>query len=100
MRAATSARKNSRRRGETSFERSEEETVTRSGGWGGAGVHLNRGYIDPGLAMPVMLGVLLGSLAGARVPARARTRLLRISFSLVILLLGVEMIYNGLTGRF
>jgi len=28
-----------------------------------AGVYLNRGYIDPGLAMPVMLGVLAGSLA-------------------------------------
>jgi uncharacterized membrane protein YfcA len=64
-----------------------------------AGVYLNRGYIDPGLAMPVMLGVLFGSLVGARVLARARTRLLRIIFSLVILLLGVEMIYNGLTGR-
>ena len=64
-----------------------------------AGVYLNRGFIDPGLSMPVMLGVLLGSLAGARVLARARTRLLRIIFSLVILLLGVEMIYNGLTGR-
>ncbi len=64
-----------------------------------AGVYLNRGYIDPGLAMPVMLGVLLGSLTGARVLAGTRTRLLRIIFSLVILLLGVEMIYNGLTGR-
>ena len=64
-----------------------------------AGVYLNRGFIDPGLAMPVMLGVLLGSMAGARVLARARTRLLRIVFSLVILLLGLEMIYNGLTGR-
>ena len=27
-----------------------------------AGLYLHRGYIDPGLAMPVMLGVLLGSL--------------------------------------
>src|SRR5262249_43461335 len=31
-----------------------------------AGVYLHRGYIAPGLAMPVMLGVLLGSLLGAR----------------------------------
>ena len=29
-----------------------------------AGVYLNRGYIDPGLSMPVMLGVLAGSLRG------------------------------------
>jgi uncharacterized membrane protein YfcA len=64
-----------------------------------AGVYLNRGYVDPGLAMPVMLGVLLGSLAGTRVLARTRTRPLRMIFSLVLLLLGVEMIYNGLTGR-
>ena len=31
-----------------------------------AGIYLNRGYIDPGLAMPVMLGVLVGALAGSR----------------------------------
>ena len=65
-----------------------------------AGVYLNRGYIDPGLAMPVMLGVLAGSLLGARVLVRAQSRMLRIVFSLVIVLLGAEMIYNGLTGRF
>ena len=65
-----------------------------------AGVYLNRGYIDPGLAMPVMLGVLAGSLLGARVLVRAQTPMLRIVFSLVIVLLGIEMIYNGITGRF
>ena len=65
-----------------------------------AGVYLNRGYIDPGLAMPVMLGVLAGSLLGARVLMHAQTRMLRIVFSLVIVLRGIEMIYNGITGRF
>jgi len=65
-----------------------------------AGIYLNRGYIDPGLAMPVMLGVLLGSILGAQVLVRAETRVLRIVFSLVIVLLGIEMIYNGITGRF
>ena len=64
-----------------------------------AGVYLNRGYIDPGVAMPVMLGVLLGSLLGARVLAGAKTRILRIIFAAVILVLGIEMIYNGLTWR-
>jgi uncharacterized membrane protein YfcA len=64
-----------------------------------AGVYLNRGYIDPGVAMPVMLGVLLGSLLGARMLAGAKTRILRIIFAVVILVLGIEMIYNGLTGR-
>ncbi|HEX7523974.1 MAG TPA: sulfite exporter TauE/SafE family protein [Candidatus Deferrimicrobium sp.] len=64
-----------------------------------AGVYLSRGYIDPVLAMPVMLGVLAGSMMGARVLTRAKSRTLRIVFSLVILALGVELIYNGLTGR-
>jgi len=31
-----------------------------------AGVYLGKGYVDPGLTMPVMLGVLAGSLLGAR----------------------------------
>jgi len=64
-----------------------------------AGIYLNRGYIDPGLAMPVMLGVLIGSLLGARVLVGARTRWLRITFAGVILVLGFEMIFNGLSGR-
>jgi len=65
-----------------------------------AGVYLNRGYIDPGLAMPVMLGVLPGALFGTRFLARAQAGLLRTIFVVVISALGVEMIYNGLTGRF
>jgi uncharacterized membrane protein YfcA len=64
-----------------------------------AGIYLNRGYIDPGLAMPVMLGVLCGAVLGARVLVRARVQLLRNIFSGVILVLALEMIYKGLTGR-
>jgi uncharacterized protein len=64
-----------------------------------AGIYLQRGYIDPGLAFPVMLGVLAGSLLGARFLARARVSLLRQIFTLVILALGVEMIVNGWLGR-
>ena len=64
-----------------------------------AGVYLSRGYIDPGLAMPVMLGVLLGSLAGARALGRVRSRRLRILFSCVIVAMAIEMIYGGLVRR-
>jgi uncharacterized membrane protein YfcA len=64
-----------------------------------AGIYLSRGYIDPGLAMPVMLGVLLGSLGGARVLADANVRVLHLVFSVVIAFLAIEMIYNGFTGR-
>jgi uncharacterized membrane protein YfcA len=64
-----------------------------------AGVYLNRGYIDPGLAMPVMLGVLAGSMLGARLLAGAKTRVLRLLFGVVIVILSLEMIYHGLTGK-
>jgi uncharacterized membrane protein YfcA len=64
-----------------------------------AGVYLGRGYIAPGLAAPVMLGVLGGSLLGARLLARIRVPILRVVFAVVIVALGVEMIYSGATGR-
>ena len=64
-----------------------------------AGLYLSRGYIAPGIAMPVMLGVLAGSLLGARVLVKARVKVLRYLFAAVIVVLGFEMIFNGATGR-
>jgi uncharacterized protein len=64
-----------------------------------AGIYLRRGYIEPGLAMPVMLGVLMGSMVGARVLVQAKPKALRIVFAVVIIALGIEMIFNGATGR-
>ncbi|MBV8732444.1 MAG: sulfite exporter TauE/SafE family protein [Acidobacteriia bacterium] len=65
-----------------------------------AGVYLSRGYIDPRVAMPVMLGVLTGSVLGARQLAASKPRLLRAIFALVIGALAVEMIYRGIGGGF
>ena len=64
-----------------------------------AGIYLSRGYISPGLAMPVMLGVLSGSLAGSRILVHANVKTLRMIFAVVIVLLGIEMIYNSMTRR-
>ena len=65
-----------------------------------AGLYWRRGYIEPGLAMAVMLGVLAGSVMGAKkLPGASVTRL-RTFFAAVIGILGVEMIYRGLSGRF
>ena len=63
-----------------------------------AGVYLSRGYVDPSLAMPVMLGVLAGSLLGAHLLMKAGTKVLRLVFSLVIAFLGAQMIYKGISG--
>jgi uncharacterized membrane protein YfcA len=59
------------------------------------GIYLKRGYIDPGLSMPVMLGVLGGAFIGSRLLTAAKTESLKIVFALVILVLAAEMIYNG-----
>lgn len=64
-----------------------------------AGVYLSRGYIDPGLAMPVMLGVLAGSFLGARILPGAKTRSLRVLFAIVLVAVAGEMIYNSATGK-
>lgn len=64
-----------------------------------AGIYISRGYIVPSLAMPVMLGVLGGSLIGSRILIRARVSTLRVLFAVVIVALGIEMIYSSLTGR-
>ena len=64
-----------------------------------AGIYLKRGYIDAGVAFPVMLGVLAGSLLGARLLVQMHVTALRKIFTLVILVLGVEMIVNSWMGR-
>jgi uncharacterized membrane protein YfcA len=61
-----------------------------------AGVYLSRGYIDPGLAMPVMLGVLAGSVLGARKLTGASTRVLRLVFAVLVAAIAIEMIWSGL----
>jgi uncharacterized protein len=64
-----------------------------------AGIYLAKGYVDPAIAMPVTLGVLAGSLIGSRVLVQAPVKPLKIVFSTVIVALGLEMIFNGFTGR-
>jgi uncharacterized membrane protein YfcA len=64
-----------------------------------AGVYLSRGYIDPRVTMPVMLGVLAGAFLGTKVLVRARVRTLRIVFGCVVLVLAIEMIVNGFLGK-
>jgi uncharacterized protein len=64
-----------------------------------AGIYLHRGYIDPGLAMPVMLGVLAGALMGARILPGAKVRTLRVIFGIAIAAVAVEMMVQALRGK-
>jgi uncharacterized membrane protein YfcA len=60
-----------------------------------AGIYLSRGYVNPAIAMPVMLGVLSGSVIGARFLPILPVRLLRRVFAIVVAVMAVEMIANG-----
>ncbi len=63
-------------------------------------VYLHRGQIDPGIAMPVCIGVLVGATVGAKVLVRTNTDKLKIVFAVVVTVLAVQMIYKGLMGGF
>jgi uncharacterized membrane protein YfcA len=63
-----------------------------------AGVYLHRGYIEPVLAFPVMLGVLAGALLGARILVTAKTMWLRKLFTAVVIVMALEMLYKGIRG--
>lgn len=63
-------------------------------------VYLQRGYIEPGIAFPIMTGVLCGSMTGARLLKGLNVSLLRKIFAIAILLVALNMIYNGFAGKF
>lgn len=63
-------------------------------------VYLQRGYIDPGLSMPVAIGVLLGALSGSKILVHTSSSgWLRWVFAIVVTFLASQMIYNGFTGK-
>jgi uncharacterized protein len=63
-----------------------------------ASVYLSRGYVNPGILMPVMLGVLAGSIVGARFLSKLAVPLLRRGFAIVVGLVAIEMIVSGIRG--
>ncbi len=64
-----------------------------------ASVYLRRGYVAPSIVMPVMLGVLCGSMVGAKFLPRLPVLVLRRVFAVLVGLVGIQMIVNGVGGR-
>jgi uncharacterized membrane protein YfcA len=60
-------------------------------------VYLHKGQIDPGIAMPVTIGVISGATIGAKILIRTNTDKLKVVFAVVISFLALQMIYNGLS---
>ncbi len=63
-------------------------------------VYLQRGYIDPGIAFPVIVGVLAGALSGTKLLMHINVKWLRIIFSIAIALVALQMMYNGFNHKF
>ena len=64
-----------------------------------AGVYLARGYLDPTIAAPVVLGILPGALVGARLIHKMHSRSLRWIFAALVAFLAFQMLYRGVSGR-
>ncbi|HVW15453.1 MAG TPA: sulfite exporter TauE/SafE family protein [Mucilaginibacter sp.] len=63
-------------------------------------VYLQRGYVHPVIAMPVVVGVLFGAVSGSKILVHTKSSgWLRWVFAIVVTVLAVQVIYNGLTGK-
>lgn len=63
-----------------------------------AGIYFTHGYIQPAIVFPVMIGVIGGSFAGAKLLTHINNRWLRIIFSFAICAIGLQMLIKAITG--
>ena len=63
-------------------------------------IYVQRGVIAPGIAFPVMIGVLFGALTGARLLKKMNVRVLRQIFCVAITLVAINMIWQGMAGKY
>ena len=63
-----------------------------------AGVYFARGDIDPFVAAPVAVGVLLGAAVGSRSLSRLKNSTIRLLFVLILLWMSGEMLVRGWRG--
>ncbi|WP_461451052.1 sulfite exporter TauE/SafE family protein [Mucilaginibacter sp.] len=63
-------------------------------------VYLQRGYIEPSISMPVVIGVLVGALVGSKILVKTKSSgWLRWVFVVVVMGLASQLIYNGIIGK-
>lgn len=64
----------------------------------GAGMYFARGDIDPFVAGPVAIGILIGALVGSRLLGRIDARHLRVVFVVVLCVVALQMLWKGVLG--
>jgi uncharacterized membrane protein YfcA len=58
-------------------------------------VYWTHGYIQPFLASATALGVLLGAFAGSKILPRLKSRSVRLIFTAILIILGLQMVLRG-----
>lgn len=62
-----------------------------------AGVYFTRGQINPFIAAPVAVGVLIGATVGTRIMTKTKSTQLRRIFVVIVLIVAAQMLVRGLT---
>lgn len=58
-------------------------------------IYYQRGFLDPGIAIPTALGVLIGSQVGTRIGSKVRSHWLKLLFQGLLLIFAVQMLYQA-----
>jgi len=61
-------------------------------------IYYERGYVDPRVAVPTALGVLIGAQLGSRVGGRARSLTLKHLFQVLLVVFGLQMLLRAVLG--
>ncbi|MGE5264187.1 MAG: sulfite exporter TauE/SafE family protein, partial [Acidobacteriota bacterium] len=65
-----------------------------------AGIYFIRGDVNPFIAAPVAMGVLIGATVGTRIMMRARSTQIRKVFIVVLVFVALQMLVKGLGVHF
>ena len=61
-------------------------------------IYYQRGFLDPGIAIPTALGVLVGAQIGTRIGGKVRSHWLKRIFQGLLLIFAVQMFYQAVMG--
>jgi uncharacterized membrane protein YfcA len=61
-------------------------------------IYYQHGYLDPSIAIPTALGVLVGAQMGTRLGGQVRSHRLKQIFQGLLLVFAVQMFYKAVTG--
>jgi uncharacterized membrane protein YfcA len=61
-------------------------------------IYYQRGFLDPNIAIPTALGVLVGAQIGTRIGSKVRSTSLQRMFQGLLLIFAVQMLYKAVIG--